>query len=84
MGYKIVLKHHCTVIEIPLHELPQRLHELPKDKFIGIFCSGGVRNVKAFIYLKSKGFENVKIIEGGYEKLVNALKPGEVYKHLNK
>lgn len=39
---KIVLTHHCPVFEIPLHELPSKFHELPKDKFIGVFCSGGI------------------------------------------
>jgi len=81
---KMVLKHHVFVIEIPLHELPQQLNEIPADKFIGVFCSSGVRSAIAFAYLKSKGFENVRIIEGGYEQLVDALKPGKVYKHLNK
>ena len=79
---KIVLKYHVPVMEIPLDELPQRLNELPRDKFIGIFCSSGVRSTIAFAYFKSKGFENVRIIEGGYEQLVDALKPGKVYKHI--
>ncbi|MCD6566473.1 MAG: rhodanese-like domain-containing protein [Bacteroidales bacterium] len=81
---KIVLKHHLPVIEIPLHELPSRLNELPKDKHIGVFCSSGVRCSIAFAYLKHKGFENVRIVEGGYVQLLDALNPGKVYKHLNK
>jgi len=81
---KIVLKHHCPIAEIPLHELPQRLNEIPTDKFIGIFCSSGIRCTIAFTYLKSKGFKNVKIIEGGYEQLVSALTPGKIFKHINK
>lgn len=81
---KLILKHHLPVFEIPLFELPSRLNELSKDKFIGIFCSSGVRSAIAFVYLKSKGFENVKMIEGGYLQLVNALMPGKVFKHINK
>lgn len=80
---KIILKHHhISVYEIPLHELPQQIQELPKDKFIGTFCSGGIRSVIAFVYLKSKGFENVKIVEGGYEQFTEPLKPGKLYKNL--
>jgi len=79
---KMVLKHHFPVIEIPLHELPSRLNELHRDKFIGIFCSSGVRCTIAFAYLKSKDFENVKVIEGGYEQFVAALMPGKIYKHI--
>ena len=80
---KLKLKHHVTVIEIPLHELPLRINELPKDKFIGVFCSNGVRGTIAFIYLKSDSYENVKIIEGGYSKFMEAILPGKLFKHLN-
>ena len=53
---KLQLKHHLTVMEIPLHELPSKINELSKDKFIGIFCSSGVRSTIAFTYLKSIGY----------------------------
>ncbi len=81
---KLNLRHYFPVFEIPLHELPSRLNELPMDKFIGSFCSSGVRSVIAFVYLKSKGYENVKIVEGGYAQFMEALMPGKVFKHLNK
>jgi rhodanese-related sulfurtransferase len=81
---KLSLKHHLPVIEIPFNELPLNIDQLPKDKFIGIFCSSGVRSAIAFAYLKSKGFENVKMIEGGYSQLMEALMPGKIHKHINK
>ena len=80
---KLQLKHHLKVYEIQLHELASKINELPKDHFIGIFCSGGVRSAIAFTYLKSKAFENVRIVEGGYHEFTQALVPGKVYKHLN-
>ncbi|MBI9065774.1 MAG: rhodanese-like domain-containing protein [Salinivirgaceae bacterium] len=81
---KLQLKHHHLVTEIPLHELPSRINELPKNIFVGVFCSSGVRSTMAFAYLKSKGYENVKIIEGGYHELMDVLLPGKLFKHLNK
>jgi rhodanese-related sulfurtransferase len=60
------------------------IDQLPKDKFIGVFCSSGVRSAITFAYIKSKGFENVKMIEGGYPQLIEAIMPGKIYKHLNK
>ncbi len=80
---KLILEHHVPVLEIPLHEFPQRLNEIPSDKFIGTFCSSGVRSIIAFVFLRSKGFENVRIIEGGYEQLCNAVMPGKVFKHIS-
>ncbi len=81
---KLFLKHYLHVIEIPFNELPLKIDQLPKDKFIGVFCSSGVRSAITFAYLKSKGFENVKMIEGGYPQLMDAIMPGKIYKHINK
>lgn len=77
------LKHHTEMLEIPTHEVPSRIKEIPDNKPIGIFCSSGVRCVLIFLYLQSKGFKQVKILEGGYTKLLPALMPGKIYKHLN-
>jgi len=81
---KVILSHHCPVLEIPTHEVPVRLNEIPKDKTVGVFCSSGVRNVIVFAYLKSRGFENVKILPGGYITLTDAVKPGKIFKKLNR
>ncbi|MCR4396613.1 MAG: rhodanese-like domain-containing protein [Candidatus Saccharicenans sp.] len=80
---KLSLRHHLPVLEIPFHELPARLNELPRDKFIGLFGSSGVRSSMAFIYLKAQGFENIRLVDGGYEQLVEALKPGKIFKRIN-
>jgi rhodanese-related sulfurtransferase len=80
---KLPLSHFCPVLEIPVNEVPDRLAEIPRDKTIGVFCSAGVRAVIIFVYLKSKGYNNVKIIPGGYTGLIEAIKPGKLYKKLN-
>lgn len=81
---KLTLSHHCDVLEIPTNEVPKRVNEIPKDKTIGIFCSAGVRATIIFVYLKSQGYKNVKIILGGYPPLMAAIMPGKLYKKLNK
>ena len=77
------LEHHISLLEIPMHEVPSRINEIPKNRLLGVFCSSGVRCVMIFLYLKSRGYENVKILEGGYNNLIAALMPGKIYKHLN-
>ncbi len=77
---KLSLSHHCKVIEIPTNEIPKRINEIPKDKTIGIFCSAGVRASIIFVYLRSKAYNDVKIILGGYPPLMAALMPGKLYK----
>jgi rhodanese-related sulfurtransferase len=67
---------------IPVNEIPDRLSELPKDKPIGVFCPANVRSAITYAYLLSSGFSDVRIIEGGYFELTEALKPGPVLKAL--
>ena len=81
---KLPLSHYCKVLEIPTNEIPNRINEIPKDKTIGVFCSAGVRATIIFVYLKSKGYNDVKIILGGYPPLMAAVMPGKLYKKLNK
>lgn len=72
------------VIEIPIEELPDRVNELPKDKFIAPFCSSKTRAAWAYIYLISKDFDNVKWLSASNEDIGAMLKPGKIYKQLNK
>ena len=36
-------------LAIPIDELPQRLNEIPRDKLVATFCSGGDRAGVAFV-----------------------------------
>jgi len=74
------LIHHMPVLHIPINEIPDRLNEIPKDKFIGIFCSSGVRATIVYVYLKTKGYDNVRMLEGGYNSIVEEFKPGKLLK----
>lgn len=76
------LVHHMPVLQIPIDEIPDRLSEIPRDKKVGIFCASGVRSTMTYFYLRTLGFENVKIIEGGYAEIVAELKPGKLLTHI--
>jgi rhodanese-related sulfurtransferase len=67
-------------INIPLHELPDRLNEIPKDKIVAVYCPGGHRSAMAYLYLRSKGFENVKYFSTKQEEFAGKLRPGLVKK----
>lgn len=49
---------------IPLQELPGRIHELPRDKDIVIYCRVGNRSAYACSFLADRGYK-VKNLEGG-------------------
>jgi rhodanese-related sulfurtransferase len=78
----IKLEYHSNIqcLQIPLDEITDRINEIPQEKLIGIFCPANVRSSMAYAYLLSKGFSNVRIIEGGYAALTEALLPGKVRK----
>jgi rhodanese-related sulfurtransferase len=78
----IKLAHHSNVesLNIPINEIPGRIDEISKAKFIGVFCPANVRSSIVYAYLLSKGFLELRIVEGGYSALTEALKPGQVLK----
>ena len=76
------LIHHMPVIHIPITEIPNRFNEIPKNKTVGVFCSSGVRSSIVYAYLRRKGFENVRILEGGYNEVTEEIKPGKLLKKI--
>ena len=72
-----------TTIHMPLHELPDRYQEIPTDAPVGLFCSSDTRSALALAYLRARGYTSARILAGGYQALVDELKPGKVYQRLN-
>jgi rhodanese-related sulfurtransferase len=72
--------HHGEVRHLPLNQLPRDYHHLPVDRVIGIFCPHGVRAAMAYAYLRSKGFNSVYVLDGGYAALAEEARPGAVLK----
>jgi len=77
------LKHQVSLsLAIPLDKLPDRLDEIPRDRVVGLLCVTDVRSSMAFLYLRSKGLNNVRILAGGTSGLVEQLKTGKVRNHI--
>lgn len=53
-------------LHIPLNQLRQRYHELPKNQRIYVFCQVGLRGYNAARILMAHGFE-VENLDGGYK-----------------
>jgi rhodanese-related sulfurtransferase len=67
-------------MHIPINELPDRLGELPRDKFIITFCLTGFRAVMAYAFLRTQGFDEVKALKGRLDNLAGAMTPGRFYR----
>jgi len=58
--------HLKKALHFPLDNLTKDYEKLDKEKEYLIHCAGGYRSMIAASYLKSKGFERVKNVSGGY------------------
>ena len=67
-------------LHIPINELPDRMDEVPRDKFIITFCLTGFRAVMAYAYLRTQGIDEVKALKGRLSNLAGAMTPGRFYK----
>lgn len=52
-------------IHIPLHLLPLRETDIPRDKPVVIYCRSGARSAQACAFMASKGFRNMHNLAGG-------------------
>jgi rhodanese-related sulfurtransferase len=50
---------------LPMHLIPVRIGELPKDKEIVLYCHSGARSYHACAYLAQQGYDNVINLKGG-------------------
>jgi rhodanese-related sulfurtransferase len=46
---------------IPVHEIEQRLNEIPKDRKVVVYCRSGGRSASAAAVLQRKGYDVVDI-----------------------
>ena len=78
------LDHHQNIEckNIPTDEIPERIDEIPRDKSVAVCCSGTAKSAIVYAYLRANGFKDVRILEGGYATITEALKPGKLLKAL--
>jgi rhodanese-related sulfurtransferase len=50
---------------MPMHLIPLRLSELPKEREIVVYCRSGARSYQACAYLMQQGYERTLNLRGG-------------------
>ena len=75
---KFACHDNISAMNIPISEVPKRLTDIPKDKPVGLFCPATIRSSMVYALLLSKGYENVRILEGGYPALTESVMPFRV------
>lgn len=82
LGLPLAVFPGVDSINIPIAEVPDRLDEIPRDRSVAIFCPANVRASMVYAYLRSIGYRDVLVLDGGYSALAEAVKPGPVLKAL--
>jgi hydroxyacylglutathione hydrolase len=57
----------AAVRHIPLGDLPDRLHELPRDRPLLVHCQAGSRSAMAVSLLEAHGFTNATNVRDGFD-----------------
>jgi rhodanese-related sulfurtransferase len=52
-------------LELPMHLIPLRLAELPRDRDLILYCRSGARSYHACAYLLEQGYGRVLNLRGG-------------------
>jgi rhodanese-related sulfurtransferase len=50
---------------LPMHMIPVRMNELPKDRDVVLYCHSGARSYHACVYLAQQGYDNMINLRGG-------------------
>ena len=50
---------------LPMHLIPVKLNELPRDKTVVLYCHSGSRSYHATAYLAQQGMNNAVNLRGG-------------------
>ncbi|WP_247233341.1 rhodanese-like domain-containing protein [Telluribacter sp. SYSU D00476] len=73
------VEHVEGALNLPLDSISEQMAEYPKDKTLYLHCAGGYRSMVAASILKSRGFDKVLDIQGGFGALAKTDIPRTVY-----
>jgi rhodanese-related sulfurtransferase len=71
------LVHLAGARNLPMSELPGRLHELEpyQDRFLVVHCHHGVRSLQVAAWLARQGFSQVRSLAGGIDRWAEEIEP---------
>ena len=52
-------------MQLPMHLIPLRINELPKDQDVVLYCRSGARSYQACAYMMQQGYDRVLNLRGG-------------------
>lgn len=61
---------------IPMRQIPERMHDLPRDEHLLILCHSGGRSLRVTEFLRAQGFTAVSNVAGGIDAWAAQIEPG--------
>lgn len=52
-------------MQLPMHLIPIRISELPKDRDVVLYCRSGARSYQACAFMMQQGYDRVLNLRGG-------------------
>lgn len=52
-------------MQLPMHLIPIKISELPRDRDVVLYCRSGARSYQACAYLMQQGYDRVLNLRGG-------------------
>lgn len=62
-------EHVTGAVNLPLDYINEHMAEFKKDRTLYLHCAGGYRSMIAASILKSRGYENIVNVEGGFKAI---------------
>lgn len=66
--------HAPDAVHVPMHEVPGRLAELPRDRPVDVVCHFGGRSAQVVAYLVQQGYD-ARNVDGGMDAWEKAGRP---------
>lgn len=76
LEHELLLARLPEALWVPLHELPRRLGEIPRDRPVYALCHLGQRSAAATMLLREQGFAGARNIAGGIDAWSRLVDPG--------
>jgi rhodanese-related sulfurtransferase len=54
-------------VHVPMGQIPARMHELPKDRDIVLYCHHGARSMQVGMWLHRQGYSRLVNLDGGID-----------------
>lgn len=65
--HELAIARFPNALHVPMRQVPDRMHELPRDRAVVLACHVGSRSQRVLEFLKQQGFTRLRNLTGGID-----------------